>query len=548
MKAQPSRFSAGEPQPRKRISTCWIILLAICGFAASKESYAGSGTWILNPIDNNWNTPANWSSNTVPGGLDTATFAVSNITDISISAGSGAFWMVFNSGASAYSFTALPGFGLGIGSGGITNLSGVEQNFIAQTNDAGQSGSFDFNVGSSAGDDVTFTEWGASLSGGYGGSVYFSGTFQATNAGSATFHNLGGTASGASGGMVVFQYHTNAAESTIINEGGLVGGAQGGWTLFQINNPSAANATIVANGGAVSGAGGGLISFYYSSLADNSTLIANGGAEGGTGGVIEFRAATDGGTARVEVFGNGSLDLRQHNSQPPMTVGSLEGDGLVFLSRHVLTIGGNSLSTSFSGIIQGDGSVAKTGAGTLTLSGANLYSNGTTVTQGVLAVSNTSGTGTGAGPVNVNAGTLGGSGIVAGAVTVGTGNGAGAFLAPATGANKQLTLTIQDAVTLNSDATYTYSFKAKRNQAKTDKVIANGVTINGGASLNLSGQTHGTLKQGLVLTVLSNTSATSIAGTFSNLPDGGIVNVNGNNLQASYSGGDGNDLTLTVVP
>jgi hypothetical protein len=27
-----------------------------------------------------------------------------------------------------------------------------------------------------------------------------------------------------------------------------------------------------------------------------------------------------------------------------------------------------------------------------------------------------------------------------------------------------------------------------------------------------------------------------------------IVNVNGNNIQASYSGGDGNDLTLTVVP
>jgi hypothetical protein len=24
--------------------------------------------------------------------------------------------------------------------------------------------------------------------------------------------------------------------------------------------------------------------------------------------------------------------------------------------------------------------------------------------------------------------------------------------------------------------------------------------------------------------------------------------INGNNLQASYSGGDGNDLTLTVVP
>jgi hypothetical protein len=52
----------------------------------------------------------------------------------------------------------------------------------------------------------------------------------------------------------------------------------------------------------------------------------------------------------------------------------------------------------------------------------------------------------------------------------------------------------------------------------------------------------------LVLTLISNTSASPISGTFSNLPDGGIVTVNGNNLQASYSGGDGNDLMLTVVP
>jgi hypothetical protein len=40
----------------------------------------------------------------------------------------------------------------------------------------------------------------------------------------------------------------------------------------------------------------------------------------------------------------------------------------------------------------------------------------------------------------------------------------------------------------------------------------------------------------------------SISGTFSNLPNGAIMNVNGNNLQASYGSGDGNDLTLVVVP
>jgi hypothetical protein len=89
---------------------------------------------------------------------------------------------------------------------------------------------------------------------------------------------------------------------------------------------------------------------------------------------------------------------------------------------------------------------------------------------------------------------------------------------------------------------------AKQNSARTDKVIANGVTINSGATLALSGQTRGALRQGLVLTLIRNTSANSISGSFSNLPDSGIVTINGNNLQASYSGGDGNDLTLTVVP
>ncbi len=100
---------------------------------------------------------------------------------------------------------------------------------------------------------------------------------------------------------------------------------------------------------------------------------------------------------------------------------------------------------------------------------------------------------------------------------------------------------------MNADATYTYSFKARRNQSRTDLVVANGVTING-ATLDLAGTTIGSLNRGLILTLISNTSPNPISGAFSNLPDGAIVNVNGNNLQASYSGGDGNDLTLTVVP
>jgi hypothetical protein len=170
------------------------------------------------------------------------------------------------------------------------------------------------------------------------------------------------------------------------------------------------------------------------------------------------------------------------------------------------------------------------------------------VNAGVLQVANEAGSGTGTGAVSVNAGTLGGSGIIAGATIIGTGSGTGAFLAPATGTNVQATLTTQSDLTFNSDATYTYSFRAQRNRARTDKVIANGVTINSGAMIALSGQSSGALTQGLVLTLVSNASANPISGTFSNLPDGGIVTINGNTFQASYSRGDGNDLTLTVVP
>ena len=101
---------------------------------------------------------------------------------------------------------------------------------------------------------------------------------------------------------------------------------------------------------------------------------------------------------------------------------------------------------------------------------------------------------------------------------------------------------------MNADSTYTYTFKAKKQKAKTDKVIVNGVTINSGANFVFGGTAQGTLAQGLVLTAISNTATTPIAGTFSNLPDGAILTVGANHFQASYEGGDGNDLTLTVVP
>ncbi len=72
------------------------------------------------------------------------------------------------------------------------------------------------------------------------------------------------------------------------------------------------------------------------------------------------------------------------------------------------------------------------------------------------------------------------------------------------------------------------------------------MSIESGATFDLVAQLQGP-RVGTSYAVLSNNSAAPIVGTFA-LPDGAILTVNGTNLPASYEGGDGNDLTLTIVP
>ena len=475
-------------------------------------------TWSLQPVNNDWSNPLNWTPNTVPGVGDTASFGGSDITEIAFSQTVLVDEILFNPGAAPFTFTASHLNVLFFDSdSGIVNNSGVTQSFVSVVDENDLAGAVSFSDHSSAGTQTVFTIGARQTSSGVSGAAQF---LEFGSADHGTFVNQATPVADPMGAQSVFFGNSTAASGVFINEGAVVNGGGGGATIF-----------------------------YNQTNAGAATLIAQGGSNGGGGGQIKFFDSSKGGTARVEVFGSGFLDVSDHGA---ITVGSIEGDGLILLASSKLTAGGNGLSTVFSGIMKeggaSGGSFAKAGTGTLTLSGASLYTGGTTVSAGTLVVANTTGSATGTGAVSVTAGTLGGSGTIAGAVTIGTGSGTGAFLAPAHGGNKQLTLTIQGSVTFNADATYTYTFKAKRNRSKIDKVIANGVTINGGATIVLNGTVRGALTQGMVLTLIKNTAATPIAGAFSNLPDGGIVNVNGNNLQASYSGGDGNDLTLTVVP
>jgi autotransporter-associated beta strand protein len=476
----------------------------------------------MTPGTVHWDDPNNWVPNTVPNSVDdVATFGSSSITAISVfDIDIGA--IVFQPGASAYTFTTSGvNNGLRVLGAGITNDSGMTQNFIINP----PFGSILFSGSSTAGSNTVLTANPGRFAGENGATVSFYGT---SNAGSGTF---------------------TAVSEQVIN--GFAG------EIEFSDESSAADATVTAQGSSVNG--GATVVFEDRSIGGNATLIAESGSDSGDGGVIDFGGNARGGTMRVILFGDGTDNPKNgHLAIGPrqnLIIGSIEGGGQIHLSNVFgqwasATVGSNNLSTTFDGVILGffGNSVTKTGTGTLTLTnGANTYTGGTNVNRGTLLVSNATGLGAG-GPIKVNAGTLGGSGTVAGPVTIGTGNGTGAFLAPAHGTRQQATFTIQNSLTFKADSTYTYTAKAKPNRSRTDKVVAGGVAIESGATFSLRATIQGTLIPGTVFTAISNTSVTPIAGTFSNLPDGGLITVGGTAFQADYEGGDGNDLTLTVVP
>src|SRR5262249_51563021 len=113
-----------------------ILILAVirCSllFLIPSLTFAISAQWDLDPISGDWNTAANWTPDSVPNGpADVATFGLSNTTDVSISADTEVNAIIFTSAATnPYTITAGSGLTLTISGAGITNSSGITQNFV----------------------------------------------------------------------------------------------------------------------------------------------------------------------------------------------------------------------------------------------------------------------------------------------------------------------------------------------------------------------------------------------------------------------------------
>jgi autotransporter-associated beta strand protein len=486
-----------------------LLAVAFLCFVSSQLSYGGSATWNLNPVDDDWINPNNWTPTTFPNGpSDAATFGVSNMSIISLATDIEVAEMIFQPGASAYVIGTAPnGAVLTMSGAGVTNNSGISQ-IIAVLPTFSGPGGIVFTNSATAGSQVSYPNNGVSF--GTPPEIDF---MDNSSAGSATFTNSGAFAAGIDGSLIAFVDSSNAGQATLINNGATVGGG-----------------------------GGGVTRFIGTSRAGAATLIANAGQSGGEGGVIEFRDRADGGQASVQVFGNGTLQIVNF-VRSNVTIGSLEGDGVVLIdSPTLLRVGKNGQSTTFSGTIQGSGGLKKIGRGTLELTGASSYANATLVEEGTLLVNNLTGSATTS--VTIVSGTLGGSGTIDGLVQVGTvGNGR---IAPGIGARGPTTLHVSGGVHFFSSGSLACRFYPSRGTS--DSVNGDHVTIDAGASFSFPNAGAGQIVSGTVFTLINNLGSSPIFGNFTNLPDGGTVTSNGNKFLVDYEGGDGNDLTLTVVP
>jgi outer membrane autotransporter protein len=276
-----------------------------------------------------------------------------------------------------------------------------------------------------------------------------------------------------SGGETEFNIKSTAGAATIINN-------PGGLTRF--NNNSTAGTASVSNNGAETG-------FFDSSTAGNATITIN------NGGSAKFFNASTGGEARFITNSGGIVDISGLSSGG-MTAGSIEGPGDYFLGSKVLTVGLNNLSTMVSGLILDGGTVigtggslVKTGAGRLTLTGPNTYSGGTGINGGVLAVNSDSSLGTG--PLSFGGGSLealaAGGGITL-RKAIALRAGGGTFLADS-GTNSTLSGLISGAGSLTKGGPGTLVLTGPNIYQGGTILNAGTLTVNGAQALGLGNLT-----------------------------------------------------------
>jgi autotransporter-associated beta strand protein len=338
----------GSPIKKKslpRLGGKTLVVLLSATALTPMAAFGQTTTWVGqagSPIGNRWGVNANWSSNT-PTPSGTAVFGGSAVTTIDFSDNvNGVIFgaLQLNAGAPVYTFQ--------------TANAGAQLQGLGIVNNSANAPIFQLSQGAV----LTFSN---SASAANANVTLLDSRLNFLNSSSAANSTINSTR-----GQILFQNNSSAANAAITN---------GGFLVFS-ESSTAANATIANNG---------YLAFLNSSTAGNAVITT-----GTTAGTTFFVDTSSGGSAQFITNAGTQFNIAGLSSSGT-TAGSIEGAGSYALGSKQLTTGSNNLSTTVSGVISGSGgSLVKVGSGTLTLTGANTYSGGTTVSAGTLQGTTTS--------------------------------------------------------------------------------------------------------------------------------------------------------------
>jgi autotransporter-associated beta strand protein len=302
--------------------------------------------------------------------------------------------------------------------------------------------------------------------------------------------------------------------------GGLIKTGGGTLALTGSNANTYAGMTVVNEGTLALGKAG---------VAVPGALTIGDGSGGADADVVRFEAGQQVSPDAVLVVNSSGLLNLQNFSH---VASSLSGSGRLEFggASAVLTVGSNNASSTFNGVITGDGQLVKGGNGTFTLTGNNTYTGQTTVSRGRLIVN---------GQQPDSAVVVNGPATLGGTGRVGSLSGAGTIspgLSPG--------MLSSGHVTLASDTTL--------------RIELNGTSVGSGYDqLNVGGTVSlaGNLEVSLgftpapndTFTIINNNADDAVAGAFNGLPEGGYLVTTSGVFQVNYAAGTGNDVVLTYV-
>ncbi|EDY21847.1 autotransporter-associated beta strand repeat protein [Chthoniobacter flavus Ellin428] len=190
------------------------------------------------------------------------------------------------------------------------------------------------------------------------------------------------------GGIFITPTGGNLTIGTAAGSGNLTAGGgatPNGELILENNNTSTStvlliNSTVTDNGSgsvSVTVAGPGITALASGGNSyTGTTTILNGTLRTDTAGAIP-------GTSAVFIDKQGTLNLNSISQNLASIADGASGGGTINLGSATLTVGSSNTDTTFSGTIEGAGSLTKAGTGALTLSGtSSSYSGGTTLQSG----------------------------------------------------------------------------------------------------------------------------------------------------------------------